>query len=71
MAQEKEEKRVRKSGISKGTRSQKMCSFRLDNDIALWLDSQPNKGRYINELIRADRDVYLEQQEYEKKNSGE
>lgn len=38
----------------KGT-TQRMMSFRLDNDNAFWLDTQPNKGRYINWLIRLDR----------------
>ena len=40
---------------TKGYVTQKMMSFRLDNDNILWLDSLPNKGRYINELIRIDR----------------
>lgn len=40
---------------NKGVVTQKMMSFRLDNDNALWLDSQPNKGRYLNDLIRLDR----------------
>lgn len=40
---------------TKGLVTQKMMSFMLDNDNALWLDSMPNKGRYINELIRIDR----------------
>lgn len=42
-------------GIKRGVVRQKLTTFRLDNDNALWLDSQPNKGRYINELIREDR----------------
>lgn len=40
---------------TKGFVTQKMMSFRLDNDNALWLESLPNKGCYINELIRIDR----------------
>lgn len=40
---------------TKGYVTQKMMSFSLDNDNILWLDSLPNKGRYINELIRIDR----------------
>lgn len=40
---------------TKGYVTQKMMSFRLDNDNILWLESVPNKGRYINELIRIDR----------------
>lgn len=60
MEQEKEKKeRVRKKYAKDGERSQKMMAFRLDNDLALWLDSQPNKGRYINDLIRKDRDGSL------------
>lgn len=57
MEQKKEEKeRMRKAYAPKGERSQKMMSFRVDNEIADWLSQQPNKGRYINNLIRADRD---------------
>lgn len=37
----------------KGERTQKMFSFRLDFDLIDYLDSQPNKGRFINDLIRA------------------
>lgn len=51
----KEEKqRVRFEGAKHGTIRQKMMSFRLDNDLEEWLASKPNKGRYINDLIRAD-----------------
>lgn len=60
MKEKEEKERVRKSGIKHGTRSQKMASFRLDNDLELWLNSQPNKGRYINELIRKDRELKME-----------
>lgn len=56
MKEKEQKERVRKAYASKGTRSQKMMSFRVDNDLHLWLDSQPNKGRYINDLVRADRD---------------
>lgn len=50
---------------TKGLITQKMMSFRLDNDNALWLDSIPNKGRYINELIRIDRyNDFLSRLEY-------
>ena len=40
---------------NRGVVTQKMMSFRLDNDNALWLESQDNKGRYLNDLIRLDR----------------
>lgn len=43
------------NGIKRGVVRQKLTTFRLDNDNALWLDSQSNKGRYLNELIREDR----------------
>lgn len=33
---------------------QKMFSFRLDCKLLAWLSSKGNKGRYINDLIRAD-----------------
>lgn len=55
MEQKKEEKeRMRKAYAPKGERSQKMMSFRVDNDVAEWLSQQPNKGRYINDLIADD-----------------
>lgn len=55
MAQSEETKeRMRKAYAPKGERSQKTMSFRLDNDLHSWLSQQPNKGRYINELIRHD-----------------
>lgn len=54
MKKEKEEKaRVRKE-YAKGGSSQKMMTLRVDLDLMDWLTGQPNKGRYINNLIRAD-----------------
>lgn len=47
--------RVRKARSKNGERGQKMMSFRVDVDNLEWLESQTNKGRYINELIAADR----------------
>lgn len=51
-----DEKRTqpRKAYAPDGQKSQKMMAFRVDNDLLDWLNSQPNKGRYINDLIRAD-----------------
>lgn len=49
-----EKQRVRKAYAADGTRSQKAMTFRLDNEVAEWLAQQPNKGRYINQLIAAD-----------------
>lgn len=50
-----ESERIRKTYAPKGERSQKMMSFRVDNEVADWLSQQHNKGRYINQLILADK----------------
>lgn len=56
MTIDKEDKpRIRRKYASAGERSQKMISFRLDQENEFWLSTQPNKGRYINNLIRSDR----------------
>ena len=44
--------RMRKEGIKRGTRTQRMMSFRVDEDCWEYLQQQPNKGRFINDLIR-------------------
>ena len=54
MNEEKQE-RTRRKYAKRGETSQKMMSFRLDQENEFWLSSFPNKGRYINNLIRADR----------------
>lgn len=54
MSEEKNE-RTRRKYAKRGETSQKMMSFRLDQENEFWLSSFPNKGRYINNLIRADR----------------
>lgn len=54
MAEEKKE-RTRRRYAKRGETSQKMMSFRLDQENEFWLSCQPNKGRYLNNLIRADR----------------
>ena len=54
MSEEKKE-RIKRRYAPKGKRSQKMMSFRLDQENEFWLSSFPNKGRYLNNLIRADR----------------
>lgn len=56
---EKNEKsQERKKGRVNGSITQKVYSFRLDGDLIDWLSRQPNKGRYINDLIRDDMDKY-------------
>lgn len=54
MEEEKKE-RTRRKYAKKGEKSQKLVAFRLDLENAFWLSTMPNKGRYINNLIRADR----------------
>lgn len=51
----KKQERVRKTYAPAGTITQKMMSFKLDLDNVEWLNRQTNKGRYINNLIKADR----------------
>lgn len=52
---EKNEKsQERKKGRVNGSRTQKVFSFRLDEDLIAWLDTRKNKGRYLNDLIRDD-----------------
>lgn len=45
----------RRPYAKKGEKGQKMVTFRLDLSNLDWLQHQPNKGRYINNLIAADR----------------
>ena len=53
MEDEKKEKlKIRKGGNQPGTKTQKMMSFRVDNEVAAILRSCPNKGRFLNDLVR-------------------
>lgn len=52
----KEQKQERKSGRERGKVTQKVFSFRIDFENLQWLAQQPNKGRYINDLIERDRE---------------
>lgn len=45
----------RKQYGKRGEKSQKLIAFRADVDLLVWLKSQPNMGRYINDLVRADK----------------
>lgn len=47
--------RQRREYAPAGERSQKMASFRCDNENFEWLNSQANKGRAINQLIAEAR----------------
>lgn len=52
---EETKERIKRKYAPKGERNQKMMSFRLDQENEYWLSTFPNRGRYINNLIRADR----------------
>ena len=55
MKTEKEMKKVeRKKGRVNGKVTQVMTSFRVDADVVDYLKSKPNRGRFLNELIRID-----------------
>ena len=43
---------IKKAFKRDGSRSQKMVSFRLDNELQPYLDQEANKGRLINELLK-------------------
>lgn len=50
---------AKKRKAPKGTRTQTMFNFRLDNDLIEWVHMQHNMGAYLNELIRQDREETL------------
>lgn len=52
---DEKKERVRKEYAPRGQRGQKMIAFRCDLGNVSWLEQQANKGRYINELIAADK----------------
>lgn len=45
----------RKAYAKRGERTSKMMTFRIDADNLDWLNTQPNKGRVINDLIAQAR----------------
>ena len=55
MNKTEEHQSTRKQRSKNGERAQKMMSFRVDNENLDWLLKQENKGRYLNQLIAADR----------------
>lgn len=48
-----ENERIRKEYAPRGQRTQKMFNFRCDLDNWEKLCQQPNKGKFINDAIRA------------------
>lgn len=52
-----EKQRLRKEYAERGTRGQKMFNFRMDIENWNWLQSQSNKGRYLNNLIQQAREA--------------
>lgn len=59
--QNAKQERNRKVYAPAGQRAQKMMTLRVDLENLEWLQTKPNKGRYINDLIAADRDRHLSQ----------
>lgn len=47
--------RLRKAKAPKGTRTQVRVTFLLDEEHADFLNQQPNKGRFLNNLISKAR----------------
>lgn len=54
MEQKKQVRKEYAKGEKRGEKTQKMFSFKLDLKLWTWLNSKPNKGRYLNELIERD-----------------
>lgn len=50
---------IRKAS-TRGVHTQKMMSFRVDNDIAERLTQEANKGRLINDLLRKHYNLPLQ-----------
>lgn len=46
---------ARKQYGKRGEKSQKLIAFRCDIELLDWLKSQANMGRYLNDLVRADK----------------
>lgn len=59
--QNEKQERNRKVYAPAGQRAQKMMTLRVDLENLEWLQTKPNKGRYINDLIAADRARHLSQ----------
>ena len=48
------EQRKYKSSKRGDGRTQKRIGVAIDSELEAWLNTKPNKNRYINELIRQD-----------------
>lgn len=68
-------KQIRKKRTAKGSDQHKMC-VAIDNEIWPWLQTQPNKNRLINELLKSrkeqeeERQLWLPLEEYAEKNKA-
>lgn len=54
MEETKQKRKAYPKGEDRAGSTQKMVSFRIDKKLLAWLNSKPNKGRYLNDLIAAD-----------------
>lgn len=52
---------TRKAYAARGEQAQRMMSFRLDYENAEYLNTKPNKGRFINDLLARERAKEQEQ----------
>lgn len=53
--EEELKERVRREYAAKGSRSQKMMTFRIDLENVDFLERQVNKGRFLNDLLAQAR----------------
>lgn len=51
-----DEERVRKAYSPRGSRGQKMVTFRCDFENLEYLNQQDNKGRFLNDLIKSHKE---------------
>lgn len=56
--EEKLNKQPRKEREANGHRSSRMMTFRIDADVAAFLDTQLNKGRTVNDAVRRWMDIW-------------
>lgn len=47
---------TRKAYAARGEKAQRMMSFRLDYDNVEYLNTKPNKGRFLNDLVARERE---------------
>lgn len=56
--EERLNKQPRKERVANGQRSSRVMTFRIDADVAAYLDNQQNKGRTVNDAVRGWMHLY-------------